>query len=71
MSNVTPSDPYASKAVVAALTTVVGVGFQWLATGAITLAAEGVTALTGAVVTLLVYLVSNRKKLLQGAGIGK
>jgi hypothetical protein len=58
-----PADPYANKSIVAALTTIVGVAIQWLSTGAFTLAAEGTTALTGAVVTVLVYVVTNRRKL--------
>jgi hypothetical protein len=56
-------DPTANKAVVAAMTTVVGFVIQWLATGSFQLGAEGVTLLTGAVVTLLVYAVSNYKRL--------
>lgn len=60
-----PDDPYANKTVVAAVTTLVGVGVQWLATGRFNLGGEGATAITGAVVTILVYAVSNRKKLLR------
>lgn len=63
MPDPAPVDTYASKAVTAAVATVVGTGIQWVTTGGFTLAAEGSTALTGAVVTLLVYAVSNRRKL--------
>lgn len=59
-----PVDPYASKAIVSALTTVIGVGVQWAATGHFTLEQEGTTAIVGAVVTLLVYAVSNGRRLL-------
>lgn len=58
-----PADPYANKALVAAATTVAGVAVQWIVTGAISLGQEGATALTGAVATLLVYWVSNKKRL--------
>ena len=61
---VEPADPYANKAVTAALTTLVGVGVQWAATGHFTLEQEGTTAIVGAVVTLLVYAVSNGRRLL-------
>lgn len=55
-------DPYANKAIAAGATATVGVLTQWLATGQFTLSQEGVTAIVGAVATLLVYLVSNRKR---------
>lgn len=59
---VTPvNDP--NKAIAALLTTIVGVIVQWLSTGTFTLGQEGATAIVGAVATILVYLVDNRKKL--------
>lgn len=63
MSEPGPPDPYANKAIVAAVTTVTGVAVQWLSTGTFDLGSEGATTLVGAVVTLLVYAVSNRRKL--------
>ena len=64
MSTQTPADPSANKAVVAALATVIGVVVQWLSTGHFTLGQEGATAITGAVTTLLVYAVSNYRRIL-------
>lgn len=60
---VEPQDPYANKAVVAAVTAVTGVLVQWLSTGDVEFDQEGATAIVGAVATLLVYLVSNHKRL--------
>ena len=64
MSTNVPVDPQPNKAIVAAVTTLVGVIVQWLATGHFSLTQEGTTAITGAVVTILVYLVSNYRRLL-------
>lgn len=60
----TPVDPAPNKAVAAALTTLLGVLVQWLSTGHFTLEQEGTTAIVGAVATLLVYAVSNYRRLL-------
>jgi hypothetical protein len=54
---------YPNKAYAAALTTVSGVAAQWLATGSFSMTQEGTTAIVGAVATGLVWLVSNRNKL--------
>lgn len=56
-------DPYSNKAIASALTTIVAVGVQWVSTGELELRQEGTTALAGAVATLLVYAVSNWRKL--------
>jgi hypothetical protein len=61
---VAPTDPKPNKALAAALTTVAGVAVQWATTGHLSLDQEGVTAITGAVATLLVYAVSNYRRLL-------
>lgn len=59
----TQPDPYANKAVAAALVTIVGVITQLLTTGGhVSLGQEGVTAIVGAVATLLVFVVSNWKR---------
>jgi hypothetical protein len=60
---VEPQDPYANKAVVAAVTTLTGVLVQFLTTGDVSFDQEGATALVGGVATLLVYAISNRKRL--------
>ena len=56
-------DPYPNKAVAAALTTLVTVGVQWAVSGELGLEQEGITALGGALATLVVYAVSNWKRL--------
>jgi len=58
------ADPAANKALAAALTTIVGVALQWLSTGNFNLEGEGATAIIGAVATVAVYAVSNRRRLL-------
>ena len=59
-------DPYASKAVVSALGTVVLVGARWAISGDLNITDEGVVGLAGAVTTLLVWAVSNSRRLLGG-----
>lgn len=54
-------DPHPNKAVATAVTTLITVGIQWLATGGLQLDQEGITALGGAVATVLVYAISNWK----------
>lgn len=61
---VVPVDPRPNKAVVAGVGTIVSVGLSWLVSGKFTLDNEGIVALGGAVTTVLVYAVSNYKKLL-------
>jgi hypothetical protein len=61
----TRSDPFANKAIWAALVTVVGTGVQLLATEGFTLGAEGATLLTGAIVTLFVYAATNLRPFLK------
>lgn len=60
----TPADPYATKAVTAALGTVVLVAARWAISGHLNLDDEGVVGLAGALTSLAVYAVSNRKRLL-------
>ena len=55
-------DPYPNKAIAAALTTIVTVAVQWVASGELGLQQEGITAIGGAFATLLVYAVSNWKR---------
>jgi hypothetical protein len=59
-----PSDPYASKAVVAAVGTIVTVGLRWAVSHRFNLDDEGVVALAGAVTTVAVYAVSNYRRIL-------
>ena len=56
-----PVDPRPNKAVATAVTTLVTVGVQWAVSGDFTLDDEGITALGGALATVLVYAVSNWK----------
>jgi uncharacterized membrane protein HdeD (DUF308 family) len=58
-----PTDPYPNKAVIAAVTTIIGVVVQLIATHHWNAEGETVTAFTGALTTLLVYVVSNHRKL--------
>lgn len=59
-----PEDPYANKAVAAALTTIATVLVQLaLSDWELSLEQEGITALGGAIATLLVYVVSNWKRI--------
>lgn len=58
-----PPDPYANKAVAAALTTIVTVIVQLAASDwKLSLDQEGITAIGGAVATVLVYAISNWKR---------
>lgn len=57
------NDPYINKSLAAALTWLVTVAAQWVATENFNLSGEGVTAIGGAVATFLVYVISNHKKL--------
>jgi hypothetical protein len=59
-----PSDPYASKAVVAAVGTIVTVGLRWAVSHRFNLDDEGVITLAGAITTLAVYAVSNYRRIL-------
>ena len=61
---VTPVDPLPNKAVVAAIGTIVTVGLRWLISEDFGLGDEGVVALAGALTTVLVYLVSNYRRLI-------
>ncbi len=56
-------DPYTNKALMPALVTVIAVLIQWAQSGKLSLEQEGITALAGALSTLLVYAVSNHKRL--------
>lgn len=56
-------DPYTNKALMPALVTVITVLIQYLTTRGLSLEQEGITALAGAITTLLVYFVSNHKRL--------
>lgn len=57
-------DPYANKAVMPALVMVIAVILQYVTSEGFSLQQEGVTVLAGAISTLLVYAVSNWKKVL-------
>ena len=59
----TPVDPYPNKAIATAVTALVTAGIQWAASGEFQLDQEGITVLGGALATVLVYVVSNWKKL--------
>lgn len=63
-NNVTPSDPYANKAITAFVGFAIAFVVQWLASHGLQLDQEGVTAIAGVLTTLLVWAVSNRKKFL-------
>jgi hypothetical protein len=57
-----PEDPYPNKAIAAAVTTLLAVAIQWLTSETFTFEQEGVTAIAGAVTTVLVYVLSNWKR---------
>jgi hypothetical protein len=54
---------YRNKAIVSATGTVVLAGLRWAASGHLNLDDEGLVVLGGAITTLLVYGVSNYKRL--------
>ena len=58
-----PVEPLPNKALVSALGTVVLVVLRWVVSGDLQLDDEGLIALAGAVTSLLVYAVSNFKRL--------
>lgn len=61
----TYSAPYANKAIVAMVTSIAAVIVQYLATDtSASMSQEGTTALTGAIVTVLVYAITNSRKLI-------
>jgi hypothetical protein len=58
-----PVDPYANKAVAAALVTLITVIVQMATSNwKLSLDQEGITAIGGAITTLVVYVVSNYKR---------
>ena len=59
-----PEDPYANKAVVAAVGTIVTTGLRWAVSGDFSLSDEGLVALAGAITTVAVYAVSNYRRVL-------
>lgn len=59
-----PSEPYANKAVTAAIGTVVTVLLRWAVSGDFTLSDEGLITLAGAITTVAVYAVSNFRRIL-------
>lgn len=59
-----PDDPYANKAIVAALGTIVTVALRYLVSHDFTLGDEGLVALAGAITTVAVYAVSNFRRIL-------
>jgi hypothetical protein len=60
----TPDDPYANKAVVAAIGTLITVGLRWAVSDDFTLNDEGIIAIAGAITTVAVYAVSNYRRVL-------
>jgi hypothetical protein len=64
MTTPAPTDPYANKAVAAAVGTIVTVGLRWAVSHRFNLDDEGVVALAGAVTTVAVYAVSNHRRIL-------
>jgi hypothetical protein len=58
-----PLDPQPNKALVAAVGTLVTTGLRWVISGEFQASDEGVVALAGAVTTVLVYAVSNYRRL--------
>lgn len=62
-TTVTPRDPYPNKALAALVTALLTVALQWASTGNFNLGGEGATAIGGALATLLVYWVSNHRRL--------
>jgi hypothetical protein len=59
-----PEAPYANKAVVAAVGTIVTVGLRWAVSHRFNLDDEGVITLAGAITTLAVYSISNYRRIL-------
>lgn len=59
-----PSEPYANKAVISAVGTLVTVGLRWAVSDDFTLNDEGMIALAGAITTVAVYAVSNYRRIL-------
>jgi hypothetical protein len=59
-----PQPNYANKAIVALVTLVVGFGAQWALSKGFDIDQEGITAALVAIVTGLVYKVSNQENLL-------
>lgn len=59
-----PSEPYANKAVVSALGTIVLVLLRWAVSHEFTLNDEGLITLGGAITSVLVYAVSNFRRVL-------
>jgi hypothetical protein len=57
-----PDEPFANKAVVAAIGTIVTVGLRWAVSGHFTLSDEGLVALAGSITTVAVYSVSNFRR---------
>lgn len=57
-------DPYPNKAIVSAVGTIVLVVARYLVSGELQVEDEGLVALAGAVTTVLVYAVSNFRRLL-------
>jgi hypothetical protein len=58
-----PLDPQPNKALVAAVGTLVTTGLRWVISGEFQASDEGVVALAGAMTTVLVYAVSNYRRL--------
>jgi uncharacterized membrane protein (GlpM family) len=56
-------EPYANKALVAAVGTIVTVLLRWAVSGEFNFTDEGLVTLAGAVTTLVVYTVSNFKQI--------
>lgn len=61
--------PYANKALVSAVGTIVLIGLRWGISGEFNLSDEGVITLAGAITTVAVYTVSNFRRLLGVAGL--
>ena len=59
-----PTDPFANKAVVSAIGTVVLVGLRWALSDEFNITDEGVIGLAGAITTVAVYAVSNYRRIL-------
>ena len=60
----TPAEPYANKAVVAAIGSIVTVLLRWAVSDEFTLSDEGLVALAGAITTVAVYAVSNFRRII-------
>jgi uncharacterized membrane protein (GlpM family) len=59
-----PTEPYANKAIVSALGTVVLVLLRWATSGEFQYTDEGLITLAGAITSLAVYAVSNYRRVL-------